>query len=41
MVEGETLELTEEEMLYAAQIFAELLRGAEKFFYDAPPSPAP
>lgn len=41
MVEGETLELDEDEMLYAAQTFAELLRGAEKFFYDAPTSPAP
>lgn len=41
MVEGETLELDEDEMRYAAQAFAELLRGAEKFFYDAPTSPAP
>lgn len=41
MVEGETLELSEDEMFYAAQVFADLLTGAEKYFYDGPSSAAP
>lgn len=41
MVEGETLELSEDEMFYAAQVFADLLTGAEKYFYDGLPSAVP
>ena len=37
MVKGETLELTDEEMLRAAPIFAQLLRGAEEYY--ARPAP--
>lgn len=32
LVEGETLELTDQEMVSAAQVFAELLKGAEDYY---------
>ena len=41
LVEGETLELTDEEMVYAARRLAEVLHGAEKFHHDTEPSPEP
>ena len=41
MVEGETLELTDEEMVYAAQVFAGLLTGAEAYWLDHQPAPSP
>ena len=41
LVEGETLELTDEEMVYAARRLAEVLHGVEKFHHDTQPSPEP
>lgn len=38
-VDGETLELSQEEMAYAAQVFAELMRGAREHFGDVWPAP--
>lgn len=38
-VDGETLELSQEEMAYAAQVFAQLMRGAREHFGDVWPAP--